>query len=371
MTINVLHVISGLGTGGAEMMLFKLLSRARPDVVRPQVLSLTSIGPVGRKIRELGIPVIASEFKPGIPNPFLLSKVAQAVRVLKPAVIQSWMYHADLIAGLAARIAGRVPVAWGVRHGRPDPETDKAGTLATVKACSLLSGLLPKRIVFCSQEARSLHTRLGYAAERSIVIPNGFDVNLYRPDEEARISVRRQLGIPLDTELVGCIARFDPTKDHLTLVRAAALLLARRPGVRFVFCGTDVTWENGRLAGWIREAGLESRFSLLGPRDDVPRLAAAMDIVALTSITEGFPNVIGEAMATGVPCVVTETGDAPLLVGETGKIVPPRQPEALARALSELLDSGREGRGRLGASARERIRREFSIESVSAQYEQL
>jgi glycosyltransferase involved in cell wall biosynthesis len=237
--------------------------------------------------------------------------------------------------------------------------------------CSLLSRLLPSRIVFCSQAARTIHTRLGYDSEKSIVIPNGFDVNLYRPDDEARISVRRQLGIPLETELIGCIARFDPTKDHKTLIQAASLLVPRRPGLRFVLCGTDVTWENARLATWIRDAGLASHFSLLGPRDDIPTLTAAMDLVTLTSITEGFPNVIGEAMATGVPCVVTDAGDGPFLVGQTGRIVRSKQPEALSNALFELLDKGHEERRRMGLSARERIQRDFSIESVSAKYEEL
>jgi glycosyltransferase involved in cell wall biosynthesis len=371
MTNRVLHVISGLNTGGAELMLYKLLSHSRREVVASEVLSLTSIGPVGMKIRSLGIPVKASGFCRGEPNPFIISHVAKVIRTLKPSVVQSWMYHADLVAGIASRLAGRIPVAWGVRHGRPDPSTDKRWTMMTIKACSLLSRFLPSCIVFNSREAQAIHTKLGYSSEKSLIIPNGFDLNVYRPDEEARFSVRRQLGVPLDTELIGCIARFDPTKDHRTLIQAAARVIPQRPRVRFVLAGPDVTWENATLASWIRTEGLENFFSLLGAREDIPRLTAAMDLVTLSSITEGFPNVIGEAMATGIACVVTDAGDAAQLVGDTGRVVPPREPAALASALLDFLAKDCGERRRLGQSARERIRRDFSIQTVSEKYERL
>jgi glycosyltransferase involved in cell wall biosynthesis len=287
--------------------------------------------------------------------------------------MQTWMYHADLVGGLAARLAGNIPVAWGIRHSDLSSETSSRMTHLTVKACALLSHWLPDRIVCCSEAARQVHTAIGYAAEKMVVIPNGYDVETFRPDFAARGSVRKVLGVSEDAPIIGMVARFDPQKDHRTFIRAAQLLHRDRPDAHFLLCGMEVTWENQELARWIDDAGLRTHCHLLGRRDDdIANVTAALDIASLSSsYGEGFPNVVSEAMCCGVPCVVTDIGDAALIVGQTGIVVPARNPEALAAAWRTMLEMGCEGRRPLGIAARQRIRERFDIAEIAGRYEHL
>ncbi len=241
-----------------------------------------------------------------------------------------------------------------------------------VRACARLSRLLPTRIVCCSEASRQVHVGLGYPPERMVMIPNGTDLATYRPDPLARLLVREELGIPHEAPLIGLVARFHPMKDHLTFIRAADLIQSERPEAHFLLCGDGVTWENRELATWIERVGLRSRFHLLGRRDDLPQLNSALDIASSSSYYgEAFPLVIGEAMACGVPCVVTDVGDSALIVGETGYIVPPQNPEALAAGWLRMLNQTPEARQALGKDARRRIEARFALKTVVRRYEHL
>jgi glycosyltransferase involved in cell wall biosynthesis len=201
-----------------------------------------------------------------------------------------------------------------------------------------------------------------------VLIPNGFDIDTFRPDPAARHDVRRELGLPPETPLIGLVARYDPAKDHRTFLRAAAWLHQIAPDVHFVLCGDDVDWHHPELATWIDRSGLRGACHLLGRRHDVQRLHASFDVATLTSLSEGFPNVVGEAMACGVPCVATDVGDAAWIVGETGRIVPPRDPQALADAWHALLTLPSQERQTLGLAARARIAEHFALPGVIDQY---
>jgi glycosyltransferase involved in cell wall biosynthesis len=215
-----------------------------------------------------------------------------------------------------------------------------------------------------------VHTALGYATEKMIVIPNGFDLDAFKPDSAARASVRAELQIPAGAPVIGLVGRFDPQKDHRNFVSAAALLHRSRPDVHFLLCGDEITWENVELRGWIEEAGIRNQCRLVGRRHDMARLSATLDIAASSSsFGEGFPNVIGEAMACGVPCVVTDMGDSALIVGQTGRIVPHQNSKALSIAFHELVELGREGRSQLGAAARRRIEKHFNLPDIVARYQ--
>jgi len=369
--IKMLHLITGLNTGGAEMMLYKLLSYIDRESFEVRVISLMDIGPVGRKIQELGVPVRALGMRRSVPNPLSLLRLVRWIRQDPPHYIQTWMYHADLIGGLAAKLTGGIPVIWGIRHSKLDPRSSKRTTFWIARACALLSHWLPARIVCCSEASRRIHMDLGYAGEIMTVIPNGFDLATFKPDPEARLSVRRELGIPEETPLIGLVGRFNPQKDHHNFICAAACLNASMPDVHFMLCGEGVTRENPELVKWITAADISARCHLLGRREDIPRLTAALDIAASSSYSEGFPNVIGEAMACGVPCVVTDAGDSALIVGATGRVVPPGNPQALAEGWSELIKMGPEGRSRLGSAARHRIEKLFNLPLIVARYEKL
>ncbi|HMH50511.1 MAG TPA: glycosyltransferase [Candidatus Acidoferrum sp.] len=366
--IRLLHVITTLSTGGAEVNLYKLLSTIDHRRFACDVISLTNIGPIGDRIRALGVPVQSLGLRRGRPNPAGILRLAGLLRRRRPDLVQTWMHHADLIGGLATLLAGRIPVVWNVQLGSLVPEGTSRLTRLTVRACVALSSKVPRKIICNSEAGRQLHASLGYPAPRMTVIPTGFDVSTFRPDPGSRLALRRELALAPGTPLVGLVARFDPYKDHQTFVDAARRIAAARADVHFVLCGDGVTGENRELAGWVRAAGLQGRAHLLGRRDDVQRVHAAVDLACSSSLGEGFPNVIGEAMACGVPCVVTDVGDSASLVADTGRVIPPRDPRALADACLALLEDDDE-RLRLGCAARRRIEQQFALPVMAAKYE--
>ena len=370
--LKVVHVITGLSTGGAEMMLYKLVSRMNRDKFEIQVLSLTDIGPVGERIQELGIQARALGMKRGVPDPRMVFKLPRWLKKNRPDIIQTWMYHADLIGGLAAKISGGIPVIWNIRHSNLDSEGNKKTTLWTAKVCAKLSDLLSSKIICCSHASKEVHSALGYNEKKMTVIPNGFDLDAFMPSKDARKKVRSLLGLSDETILIGLVARFNSQKDHKNFFQAAGILHKSYPDVHFLLCGDDITWDNPSLNKWMDEADVRPVTHLLGRWDDMPSLQAAFDIASSSSsYGEGFPNIIGEAMACGVPCVVTDVGDSALIVGDTGIVVPLKEPEALASAWKELIEIGKDKRQKLGHDARLRIRENFSLPYVVKRYEEL
>jgi glycosyltransferase involved in cell wall biosynthesis len=212
---------------------------------------------------------------------------------------------------------------------------------------------------------------MGYAKEKMLVIQNGFDLERFHPDPEARLAVRKELQLSPECKLVGIFARFDPFKDPENFVRAAAHLHKRMPDVHFVMCGREMTSGNNQLVEWIEQAGIRGNCHLLGQCYDVPHWMAAMDVIVSSSQSEGFPNVLGEAMACGVSCVTTDAGDSALIVGNTGKVVPIKEPGMLAQACEALLKLNYEERQTLGLVARQYIEEHFSLATIVHQYEQL
>jgi glycosyltransferase involved in cell wall biosynthesis len=237
------------------------------------------------------------------------------------------------------------------------------------RICAILSRRLPARIVCCSEAALLIHKDLHYAAEKMEVIPNGFDLEQVKPDAAARISVRQELGIPEDAPSIGIAARFHPLKDHFNFVSAAARLHKQIPEAHFLLCGLDITWQNSQLAGWIEAAGIRDCCHLLGLRHDMPRLFSAMDIATTASRSEAFPVAIGEAMACGTPCVVTDVGDCALIVADTGIVVPAGNPSALAEGWRNLIEAGPKVRHRLGVAARRRIQQHFALPPIVERYQ--
>jgi glycosyltransferase involved in cell wall biosynthesis len=364
---RVVHIISGLGVGGAERSLLELLRVMDRRAFESTVVSLSDAGPVAESIRELGIGVSALGMSRSRPSPFGLAGLARAVRRLRPDVVQTWMYHADLLGGLAARIPPATPAAWGIRHSDFAPETTSVRTLRVVRLCAALSRALPARIVCCSHVARRIHEEMGYDAAKMLVIPNGFDLGVFRPDPAARDSVRAELGVPRESVLIGAVGRYHPQKDHANLIAAAGILVGGGADVHFVMCGDGIDDGNRELAELLARGGIARRAHLLGRRDDVERIFASLDIAtSSSSYGEASPRVVGEAMASGVPCAVTDVGDSAIIVGDTGRVVEPRNASALAAAWDALLALGPDGRRRLGETARARVREHYDIRETGA-----
>ena len=246
----------------------------------------------------------------------------------RPDAVQTWMYHADLIGGVAARLAGVRAIAWGIRNSGAHLERSSRSARMVLRACAFLSRRVPRAIVCAAQDAAERHAAKGYRRDRMTVISNGYDLSRYAPDAQAGARMRQHWNVPADAPLIGCVARWDPLKDHANLLRAVAALVrdGRDAGLRCVLVGRGMTGENAELAALIERLGLAERIVLAGPSDDVPAVMNGLDVHVLSSCAEGFPNVVAEAMACSAYCVVTDVGDAAFIVGETGIVVPPEQP---------------------------------------------
>lgn len=369
--LRIEHVITGLRTGGAEMMLLKLLSAADSDF-DSTVVSLADGGAVGPRISALGVPVHALKMNRSTPNPTKGLALMRLTRRIRPQLIQGWMYHGNVMASWARLGAtGRVPVLWNIRQTVYDLARERRVTAMVIRIGAILSRF-PAAIIYNSHTSARQHEALGYRQDKRVIIPNGFDCSLFRPNQEARDKIRHELGVPSDAVLIGLIARYHPMKDHAGFLRAAGRLAGSTPGVRFLLAGTGVHLDEPALAKLIQEAGLDGRVFLLGECSDTASLNAALDIACSSSAWgEGFSNSVGEAMACGVPCVVTDIGDSAFLVSETGLAVPPNDVEALASAMADLTSLESQCRRRLGEAARRRIQAEFSLESVVRRYEEL
>ena len=368
--MRVVFIITSLVTGGAQAMLFKLLQNLDRNRFAPWVITLAGKGDIGLHIESLGIPVHALGMKPGIPSPIKFMRLVRLLRRLRPDVIHTWMYHADLLGGLAARLAGIKAVAWAIRNGDLSKKRSKLATRAVMKACAIASPWLPRSIVTCSEQAGAIHVAAGYCADKLVSLPNGFDLSRFRPDVWARAAVRAELALAPDTLLVGLVARHDPQKNHPGFIEVAARVHGVLPQVHFVLAGAGIDWHNDGLTALVNQASLTERVHLLGRRDDMPRLMASFDLlVSASSYGEAFPNVLGEAMACGVPCVVTDVGDSAEIVGNTGRVVAPGDMAGLARRLTELLQWSAEQRAQLGVLARQRIGDHYEIGDITRRYQ--
>lgn len=369
--MKIAHIIVDLDTGGAEMMLYKLVSGSNRQVFSHSIISMIDEGTIGKKIKTLGVPVYCLGMERLLPSPSAVLRLARMVRSIQPDIIQGWMYHGNLLSLIASKMVHQqVPVIWNIRQSLYSLSYEKLLTRMVIRFGALLSGHAT-RILYNSSTSAGHHGEIGYNAEKSIIIPNGFDIDTFVPSTDARGSVRQELGLDADTLLIGLIGRYHVMKDHGTFLKAASLLNRKHPEVHFLLVGTDVTPQNERLKSLIHEGGIWGKVHLLGEREDIPRLTSALDCAALSSFAEGFPNVVGEAMSSSVPCVVTDVGDAARIVGDTGMVVPPQNPELFAAALEKLVEMGDEKRKVLGYNARQRIIENFSLDSVVRCYEQL
>ena len=368
--MKILHLITALDTGGSELMLYKVLSGLERTKFSCFVVSLVAPGIVGDKIRDLNIPVYHLGLSRGSFSPGAFVSLSKMLVKTKPDIIQTWLYHSDLLGLLAAKTTGIGKVVWNVRSSHRKPLHYKRLTAITLKLCAKLSRY-PDAVIINSNHGKKYHTHIGYHPKRFEVIPNGFDLDRFKPDDLARKKIRNELGFNDDSFCVGMLARFDPMKDHQTFFQSVKYIYKKDLKIEFVLCGDGIVIDNPQLRGWINEFDINASVHLLGLRNDIPEIIAAMDVVALSSVSEGFPNVIGEAMACSVPCVVTDVGDCSSIVDGTGKVVPPKNPEALAEAILQISLLSNEERNKLGKKARERIRTHYSLDKVVNYYESL
>ncbi len=369
--IKIVHIIASLNVGGTEMMLYKLLLRMRKDRFENIVFTLKKKGSLSKDFELQNIRVYNVGGMGVILRISALIRTLKILREINPDIIQGWLVHGNFVAQIASIfLPYRLSTLWNIRYAALPKHETKNSTLLIIKLLSLLSSL-PQTIIFNSKSGANDHIRMGYRRDKNCIIPNGFDTKLFSPSVKNRRSVRLELNIPEEAILIGLIGRFDPLKDHRCFFKAGEKLLSSKREIYLLLAGREVDWQNRHLEQFIEKLGMREKVFLLGERKDVPRITAALDIAACSSISEGFPNVIGEAMSCGIPCVVTDVGDLAWIVGDSGIVVPPCNHEALCEAWQKMIELGSVKRQILGEKARERIKNHFSIQMIVQKYEQL
>jgi glycosyltransferase involved in cell wall biosynthesis len=331
---TVMHVISNLNDGGAEGALYRLCIHSHHH--KHVVVSMTDRGKYGPMLEAAGIGLYCLEMPQGKPTWESVVSFWRLLRNVRPDIVQTWMYHADLMGGLMARFAGVHRVYWGIRHGNLTPGTVKRSTIFIAKLCAHLSKFVPNRIVSCSLNASNSHVAIGYEKSRMTVIPNGYDVSRFAPDPMARERLRSEWGG--GSFVLGMVARFNTQKDHSNLFRALQILKKQGRFFHCVLVGPDMDDSNLQLQLLLQKFNVTNVVRLLGPRTDVSAVMNALDLHVLSSLGEAFPNVLAESMACGTPCVTTDVGDAAYIVGESGWVVQPRDSVALSDAIAKAMD---------------------------------
>jgi len=356
---KIFVVTAGLRGGGAEAMLARLAT-ARPSIA--DEITVVSLIPAEAHVARLvagGVEVLELRFDKAGGIVTGLFRLARLIAERRPQIVQGWMYHGDLAALVALALSGRrrdTHLVWGIRCSAMDWRSYGPGLALVVKACALLSRW-PDMVTANSAAGLKSHMALGYHPRRAQVVANGIDLDEFRPDTVARAAVRSEFAIPEDAIVLAHVARVDAMKDHGSFLAAMAML----PDVSALLVG----------AGAENLAPARNLFRL-GRRCDVARLFAAADFVVSSSrFGEGFSNVLAEGMACGLPAVATDVGDAKLIIGDTGLVVPPENPDALAAAIRQLAGESAGARAERGSRARARIAENFTLEHAIRRYVEL
>lgn len=370
---KIAHIISGLGVGGAETFLSRLI-RSMKDAehfvmslapLREENSLQTELMPYVKELKSLNMGRL------DLINPLKFFQLQRWTKKIQPHLIQTWMYHGNLLGGWAGYSCG-IPVVWNIRNGpmsAENPESLKINSLTNmiIKLGAVTSDIFPHKIVYNSLQAMNLHEGWGYEEKKSIFIENGYDLKIFKPCAQLRRQSRQAWGIGDHQKVIGCVARFHPQKDIPTLLEAARLFLNQNQNVRFVLCGTGMDSENQQLQDWIKSKKLEDVIILLGRQKNVQALYNGFDIMTLSSsFGEGFPNVIAEAMACGIPCVATDLGETRAIMGGFGKVVPIARPQALMEAWQEAL-----GTSWSPDVLHQRIEEKYALQGIVNKYDRL
>jgi glycosyltransferase involved in cell wall biosynthesis len=371
--VRIVHVITGLDQGGAEAMLEKLVltgRRMNPEIGQV-VINLGKPGVVGNRLARAGVAVESLGMNLALRSVVQLRALAVRLRPSpEVTVVQTWLWHADLVGGLCARAAGNRRVVWNLRNSMPRHAATKPASRAVARVCGWLSRWLPARIICNSTAALQAHVAIGYYPKKCIVVPNGFDLRRFVNSASARIEVRGRWRTGPGDALVGMVARVDPLKDHATFIRAAAIVAARVPQARFVLIGEGIT-RDPKLPMLLAQTNLVEKFILEERCDDVQTVMSALDVFCLASWSEGFPNVLGEAMACATPAVATDVGDVRDILGDGRLVAAVGDPGSLATCINYVLDLGESGRRALGFKQRCEVEARFDIERVWSTYRDL
>ena len=369
--MRITHIITDLYTGGAEIMLYKLLKSLQDETIESSVISLMGRGKITKQIEALGIKVETLDLEQGeLPSWQTIKKLRKFMLAFNPDIAQGWMYHGNIAATVAVflfkPIRRKVKLFWNVRQTLYDIKKEKQQTKWVIYLSRWLS-VFSTSVIYNSTVSMQQHNKIGFLKRNSLMIPNGFDLQKFFPDQERRQQLRKDLGIAKNTLLVGHISRFHPMKDHVTLLRAIDRVMENisdsngKQEVIFLLIGNGLT----------SALSTNPAIRFLGERADISNIMSALDILVSSSAWgEGFPNVIGEAMASEVPCVVTDVGDSAYIVGDYGVVCPVRDGKCIADSMMQLIEN-RQQRKIMGQQARQRIKQNYSMDKIKKEYLQV
>lgn len=368
--ITIVHIITGLSVrGGAEISLMRLVTHMSRSQFTNYVICLGKKGEIGMFLERQSIEVFELGMGSMLSVPKKCAQLASLMKRLRPNVVQTWMYHSDLVGGLIAKISRKAPVVWNIRN--TDYTKIKKKTYFIAKLCAKLSSIVPEKIVTCSYASRDTHIALGYNIGRFEVIPNGFETEKFVADEYVKSEARSKYGIGKDKKVVGIVGRYDIQKDYGTFLKAFAIVERNIRNAIAVFIGDGLEAENTDLMKLIDDAGLKDSVLLLGRQSDIHKIYPVLDVLVSTSTGEGFSNVIGEAMLCEVICVVTNVGDSKLIVGDCGRVLEPRDFRGIANEIVSVLGMNEAERREVGKMARMHIKTNYSIMTATRKYEEL
>jgi len=368
--LKIIHIITELDVGGAELVLTNLVEELSASECRTMVICLKKRGEIADRIEQCGVTVVSLSIDRGLNVLFFMFRLRKLIKKEAPDIINTWLYHADIIGFFAARLCGIKNVIWNIRCADIDKGHFPFKTRVLVKLNSFLSRYI-NNVVVNSNAGKKWHVEQGYKPESWKVIPNGYDLDKWKFDGKTRIRLREALGIDEASFVIGMVARYDPLKDHRTFISAMNLVKSRYPAIKILMFGKNIDSNNKQLTDYISQYDLTDNISLLGITHNLHEYYSVFDILVSSSVTEGFPNVLAEAMACERPCVSTDVGDAALIIGNTGKIVSVSDPDTMANKVIELIMFGPEKRRELGVMARNRIQKNYSIKTMANSYKTL
>lgn len=360
---KVVHIITGLNQGGAETVLTRLLENSTfyDDFY---IVSLTGRGYYSDYIK---YPIYHLNYS----NPFaLISSSIKLIRILRkiqPDIIQTWLYHSDLIGGVIGKIFTDASIFWNIRNGNLDPKLISRSTWIAAKSCALFSRIIPDKIISCSAKAAATHESLGYFGNKFIIIPNGIRFPNSVKSIKNRNVFLEKFSLPQDAILIGNISRWNPLKDHKTLLESFSLVLSKNPNIYLLLVGNGLEEDNSELGILIDHFNLRKRVILFGQLKDISYILRVLDLFVLSSVGEAFPNVLIEAMSHEIYCVSTDVGDAAYILGDDKFIVQPQSSVEMAETINYclyLISSGT----KLNKFYTDRIKNLFSVENMCLQY---
>lgn len=360
--MKIVHVITGLDDGGAEHTLYKICKY--DNLNEHVVISLKKKGKYFILLKKIGVSVHSIDLK--LFSIFKFFHITNLIRILKPDIVQTWLVHGDLIGGLAARLCGIKNIVWNVRYSNFELGKAKLTTIILIKILARLSFVLPKLIVVVSKSARNTCEKAGYCKKKLKLITNGYDLSELNNHKYNKSQFRKKIKIKKKIPLIGNVARYDPKKDHSNLLKAISLVKQRNTHFCCILVGSGVNKSNTNLMREIRELKLHNNVKLLGQIRNIAKVMSVFDLyIQSSSYGEGFPNVVAEAMACRTPSVVTDAGDASYIVGNTGWVVPPKNPIKLAKSIQKALTeiNNKNWKKRCNNS-RLRIKQNFDIEKM-------